>query len=87
MADNKIALNSEWDEEMLREELEDLATKLESIPGFDLEDFGKEVEAVDFSDKIIPKMAIVIEIETEQEQKKLYEEFSTRGIKCRLLSL
>jgi len=93
LADNKIALNSDWDNDLLKLEFEDL--KLDdfdlSLTGFDdkeidklsVDPFNDDSDEIDYSEKV----NIVIECSNEEEQEKLYNEFTERGLKCHLQNL
>lgn len=93
LADNKLALNAGWDNDMLKLELEDL--KLENfdlnIAGFDdkeidkllADPFADDSDQIDYSEKT----NIVIECTNEEEQEELYNEFTERGLKCHLQNL
>lgn len=68
-------LHSDWDSE----ELEEWGLEME---------FNQDAkETKDLSDEIIFTLKIEIEVENEIEQEKLYNEFTERGYKCRLLTL
>lgn len=94
IADNKLALNADWDVQLLSLEIEELATG-----GFDLGLLG-------FDDAELRKIAavwneqqggsgdkpfdphgfgVVIECASEAEQAALLEELMSRGMKCRAL--
>jgi len=95
IADNKLGLNSQWDDELLRLELHDL----QSIDG-GLATMGfseKEIESVmqtwggsgaETADaKLGDGMAyrVIVDCEGEQQQAELIERFRTEGLKCRAL--
>lgn len=91
LADNRLALNAGWDESMLRGELEAL-----NIKEFDLSLLGfsdAELKAYlgeeqdnhpEFGD-IVDTYEIIVECDTEHAQRKLLEELTERGIKCKSL--
>lgn len=88
LADNKIAENSGWDEELLKQELEDLASDFGAVPGFgDIDVSDIPDEPIDFSKSISARLAVVVEVDGEAQQKKVYEKLTKEGHKCRLLSL
>jgi len=88
LADNKIAENSGWDEELLKQELEDLASDFGDVPGFgDIDVSDMPDEPSDFSESISARLAVVVEVDGEAQQKKVYEKLTKEGYKCRLLSL
>lgn len=88
LADNKIALNAGWDEELLNLELSDLSD-LDfdlTLTGFD--DFGiedKESITLNDEDEIKENYMIVIECFSEIEQVELLERFQKEGLKCKAL--
>lgn len=95
LADNKIALDAGWDEEMLKIEFNELSN-LDfdiSLTGFEkteIETLLEEQEEKEDTSKEVDfktTLEIIVECETEIEQESLYEEFKERGLKCRLLGL
>jgi ParB-like chromosome segregation protein Spo0J len=96
IADNQLALNAEWDKQLLSVELEDLATG-----GYDLALLGfddAELQALssiwatptdggDGSDKPFSPVAfgVIVECSDEAAQSALLTEFMERGLKCRAL--
>jgi len=94
IADNKLALNSGWDNEMLTLELETLQ---EAGYGIDVLGFDdKELKALfgnldDVDDDLKEpndesKNLLMIECEGERELEKLFEEMQERGFECKILS-
>ena len=95
IADNKLALNSGWDNEMLALEMETLQEAGFGIDllGFDdkelkgmfgnLDDAGDDdlKEPVDESRNLL-----MIECEGERELEKLFAEMQERGFECKILS-
>lgn len=94
IADNKLALNAGWDEELLGMELMDLREA-----DFDLELMGfneKEIEVM-MSDQAKPSHSdevqisscfeVVAECQHESEQNMVYNILTEKGIKCRLSTL
>lgn len=97
LADNKLALDAGWDEELLKLELDEL--KLDDfdldIIGFEDFSFGddikndfqpslpkdKEEKSLDYK----AKYEIIVICENEDEQQDLFDEFKTRDIKCKIL--
>ena len=93
IADNKLALNAGWDEQMLALEIQDLKDvgyDLELL-GFDLnelqsindEEEPQDTEGLptDFTDSY----EIIVECVGEFEQRKLLEDLTERGFKCKSL--
>jgi hypothetical protein len=97
IADNKLALDSEWDLDLLRSEVTALKES-----GFDVEFTGFSSQEIDnmfsdenanfsakkdLSDSIVNKLLVEVECISEQEQEKIYNEMIKRGLKCRALTL
>jgi hypothetical protein len=94
IADNKLALNAEWDNELLKIELLDLGElnyNLELI-GFDLQEISnilddqneiKQPESVDYKEVF----NIIIECSNEEDQQKIFNKLDAEGYKCRVQSL
>lgn len=89
--DNRTHDRSEWDVDVLHEELEalfELDEKYDlSFMDFDLKDLGKEdpkteKESVTEDRK---EFLIVIECEDESHQADLYEELKIRELKCKIM--
>lgn len=93
IADNKLALNSDWDYEQLQNEINRLAEQdfnLELL-GFDQQELAKlfdeqeEVELVE--QEYSESFSIIIDCEDEQEQERIFNKLDTEGYKCRVQSL
>lgn len=94
IADNKLALNAGWDDEMLRLELDDLRgmdVDL-NLTGFDSDELAalfnqaeqddvNEKEPVDESRNLL-----LIECVGERELEKLFQEMQERGFQCKIMS-
>lgn len=92
LADNRVAQNSGWDEDILRLELKDLneegTVELGTL-GFGEDELlgylgitGREPPpGADFK----ASWAVVVELETEAEQVELLERLSAEGFKCKAL--
>ena len=85
IADNRLTEKSEWDKEILSLELQDLnelGIDL-NIIGFDENDINKMIGTPesDTPEEVAYKeqLNIVVECSSEEEQEKLYNEFSERG--------
>lgn len=96
IADNKLALNAGWDDEMLRiefAELEELGFDLE-LTGFSLDEIDElQLDDGDNEDKEIKEedyveaFEVVIECSDEGSQQKIYDRLVSEGYTCRVLSL
>ena len=91
IADNKLALNSGWDDAMLAiefAELEDFGFDLE-LTGFDLDELSKlmgdedETKPVDLSDSS-ERFEVIIECTNEAEQERAYNSIKAEGFQCRI---
>ncbi len=94
IADNKLALNSGWDNQMLSIELEEL--KLNGfdldITGFDLDEL-KLLDLSDLSEDSIKEIKddgnrnlLLIETITEMELQNLFDELVERGYQCKIMN-
>lgn len=96
IADNKLALNSGWDEEMLKieiQELKDADFNIDLI-GFDGDEFLNL-----FNDEVLEEektlkeesyseiFNVIVELPDESNQEKLFNELTEKGYKCRVQSL
>lgn len=96
IADNKLAMNSGWNSELLAVELKDLA-----MAGFDLIKTGFEgdelagllgdMHAAETPEEIAPaiddvKFLLLVEVANESEQAKLFDELKTRGLDCKVMN-
>lgn len=95
IADNKLALNAEWDFEMLKIELSDL-----ELSGFDIsltgfsddETYkllgdGMEEIKQPLEDEYKSVYEVVVACDDEQEQESIYNMLTAKGLKCRVLSM
>jgi len=93
IADNKLALNAGWDNEMLALEVADLkdAGYDLGLTGFSLDEIAAlngdiDVEE-DFKEPIDEsRNLLMIECQGERELETLYEEMQQRGFECKILS-
>lgn len=89
LADNKIALNSGWDDSLLKAEIEALQ-KLDvdlQIAGFGADEIAKLIEGIKAPNKnvnITPTHEVIAECADEMEQQKVYQLLIEGGFKCRL---
>lgn len=94
IADNKLALNAGWDDEMLKieiKELGDLDFDL-SLLGFDEIElaklFDENEEEKDLKEESYSEVFnIIVECANESEQEKIFNRLNTEGYKCRVQSL
>lgn len=93
---NKSANWAEWETDLLKLELEDLQAMdfdLE-LTGFDAEELGNIWLDGDGKDDVEPEgedyhesLSVVVDCEDEAQQEALFNEFTKRGLKCRVQSL
>lgn len=80
-------LGNEWDVT----ELEDFGLECDFLTDnedmTDNEDEGKNDEIEDFSSKLTSQYKIEISFDNEEEQEKIYNELTERGLSCRILTL
>lgn len=80
-------LGNEWDVT----ELEDFGLECDFLTDnedmTDNEDEGKNDEIEDFSSELTPQYKIEISFDNEEEQEKIYNELTERGLSCRILTL
>lgn len=94
LADNKLALDSGWDKEMLKIELEELSESNFDIDflNFDI-DLNKDAE-LEIIENTTPEKEIaykeqygvIVMCKDEQEQEKIYDELSERGYDCKVVA-
>ena len=97
IADNKLALNAGWDEEMLRvefAELEGLGFDLE-LTGFDAdelsaamgldEELDGKAPSIDGGIDYQEKFAIIVECANEADQQATFERLDSMGFTCKVL--
>lgn len=99
IADNKLALNAGWDEELLKSELEEIKNfnfDLDLI-GFNEEELNEllniNLEVEELEDKK-PKeqeynevFNIIVKLENEQQQEELFNKLTEEGYVCQVQSL
>jgi ParB-like chromosome segregation protein Spo0J len=88
IADNNLALNAGWDEDLLALELKDI----ENL-GFDLSIIGfdeAEINPKNNDDDVIvndeSRNLLMIELSSEQELQTIFDEMKERGFECKILS-
>lgn len=84
LVDNKLN-ESEWDYDLLDEELENLTEDIDmDLFGFELEEEieQNEVEKVEFEKRNLCK--VIVEFENKKASEKLYKKLSSEGYICKL---
>lgn len=97
IADNKLALNAGWDEDMLRVEFEELQEmgfdleltgfSLDEIAGLQFDDDSDQEESQLKDNDYSEAFSIVIDCKSESEQEQLFNRFVSEGLVCRVQSL
>ena len=91
IADNKLALNADWDNEILKLEINSLEDFDLSILGFnenELANLFDELKETPINDlDYQAAFSIIIDCKDEQEQERIFNELDTKGYKCRVQSL
>ena len=93
IADNKIALNAGWDEELLKIELQSLQemdfdySNLGFDFEFDTEEIIDENEINLKDEEYKEKFSIIIDCDSELHQEEIFYNLTNQGLKCRVQSL
>jgi len=93
IADNKLALNADWDNTLLTIELDELLKDgfALDILGFDSIELAKLFDVVEPDDikeqSYNEVFNIIVECKDEQEQEKIFNRLDSEGYKCRVQSL
>jgi ParB-like chromosome segregation protein Spo0J len=89
LADNRTSELAIWDTEELNQQLAQL-----DLANFDISEIGFDEADFKIDDDIEPndkdsigdnKFDIIIKLKSEEEQKRLFEEFTERGLECVIL--
>ncbi len=91
LADNRLALDSDWDEELLADAIaqlrdDDFDLSLTGFEEAELNDFlgiGDEPEAGRVPTS---KWEIIVECMNEPEQERIFNQLTEQGLKCRVLT-
>ena len=87
LAHNKLTMNTDFDIDILNDELDNILNIDMSDLGFDL-DIDKEIERDDLSDKLQEKYEIIIiKCKDEMSMQEAYEKLTEEGYECRLSTL
>ena len=87
LADNKTAELAEWDFELLKAELDDLADFDMSMFGFDDIAFTDEQEHEPKEGIYQEKFSVIVDCTDEEQQKTVYELLTENGYQPRIVSL
>lgn len=86
LVDNKVSEKSEWDIDLLTEELNEIFNIDMSFFDFNVETDIDNCERKDNSDKIFEEYAVVIDCENEKELENVYNKLQEEGYNCRILT-
>lgn len=86
LADNKVSEKSEWDMDLLNEELDGIFNIDMSIFDFENIENPFEEERKDNSSKICEEYTIIIECKDETELESTYNQLCEEGYNCRILT-
>lgn len=87
---NKLTMNTDFDEELLALELEELQELEVDVIGFDeIEDAeeAQPTERDDLSEKVAEVFEVIVECADEMQQEEIYNRLSEEGLTCRVLTL
>lgn len=80
LADNKVSEFSEWNIDLLDEELQQLDIDMSEF-GFNI---NEEIEREDLSDKIKENYELIIKCNNEQELEETYNKLTNEGYECQI---
>lgn len=83
---NKLTMNSDFDINMLLEELNDIDIDMSDF-GFEEIKFDEEIERTDLSDKEFEKYEIIIKCKNEIDLQEKYEKLIEEGYECQISTL
>lgn len=86
LADNKVSEKSEWNFELLFEELQNINMDMSQFDFNNLEE-NLEIERKDLSDKDFEKYEIIIKCENEEDLQEKYEKLVEEGYECTISTL
>lgn len=84
---NKLTMNSDFDIDILNDELNDIININMEDFGFDLNFEDEEIVRNDLSNKEFEKYEIIITCENELDLQKKYEKLEGEGYECRISTL
>jgi len=90
LADNKTGELAGWDFEKLDIELGDIADIDMSDFGFDLDGDGTQMDSADMPRDDLnyhEQYGVIVMCESEDEQRKIYDDLTARGLKCKVVSV
>ena len=86
LADNKVSEKSEWNFELLFEELQNINMDMSLFDFKNLEE-NLEIERKDLSDKEFETYEIIIKCENEEDLQEKYEKLMEEGYECTISTL
>ncbi len=94
IADNKLALNADWDYELLKIEVENIAQDINlSLLGFDDQELANIIDGLSEDSSELKEESysevfnIIVSCENEGHQERVYNELLEKGYSCQVQSL
>lgn len=94
IADNKLALNADWDYELLKIEVENIAQDIDlSLLGFDDQELANIIDGLSEDSSELKEESysevfnIIVSCENEGHQERVYNELLEKGYSCQVQSL
>ena len=88
LADNKVSEKSQWDYELLDDELKDILNiNMEDFGFVDINDIDTDFDRTDLSDKDFEKYEIIIKCTDENDLQEKYEKLIEEGYECQISTL
>ena len=94
IADNKLALNADWDYELLKIEVENIAQDIDlSLLGFDDQELANIIDGLSEDSSELKEESysevfnIIVSCENEGHQERVYNELLVKGYSCQVQSL
>ena len=85
LADNKTNEFSEWDDDLLDLEMDDLSDIDMSLFGFELDEDDQETERKEAA--YTESISVVIDCQDDEEAERIFNELTEEGYQCRISSL
>lgn len=85
LADNKTNEFSEWDDDLLDLEMDDLSDIDMSLFGFELDEDDQETERKEAA--YTESISVVIDCQDDEEAERIFNELTEEGYQCRISTL
>lgn len=86
LADNKTGELTDWDDDLLDSELDDILDIDMSDFGFNFDEEETDVNDVDLSDELTEKYQLKVECDDESQLQQLFNKLQEEGYKCDILA-